>query len=144
MTTRRERPEALADELRELTVALRRRTRATPDEALPSRERSVLKRIAEEGELTTADLARLEVITPQAMGTLVLRLEANRLVSRKNDAGHGRKRLVSLTAAGRKALAASQARRLDATARVFSERMSADERRVVARAFSLLRSAFVG
>jgi DNA-binding MarR family transcriptional regulator len=141
-------PEELAEQLREITVALRRRARETvdkavPGETLPYPQLSVLKRSEADGPATTADLARAEAMTPQSMGAIVAALEAVGYVTRRDDASHGRRRLVSTTAAGRRALAANRAVRLRWAADVIAERLDADEQRTLAAALSLLRRAFL-
>lgn len=136
-------PEQLAEELRDLTIALKRHARAdATGDALPYAQVSVMKRIEADGPATSADLARGEAMTPQSMGELVIALEEAGLVTRRDDAKHGRKRYVSLTAAGRKALAANRAGRLERTARVLGQ-FSADEQQTLAAAFALLRKAFI-
>lgn len=55
--------------------------------------------------LTAAELARNSFVTPQAMADIVTALERRGLIGRHPDPGHGRRRLISLTAAGRAALA---------------------------------------
>lgn len=139
-------PEQLAEELREITVALRRHARAeaaTAGDALPYPQLAVLKRLDADGPAASADLARGEAMTPQSMGTLVAALEAAGLVTRRDDSNHGRRRLVSLTAAGRKALAANRAVLLRRTANVIAEQFDAKEQQTLAAAFSLLRRAFL-
>lgn len=141
--------EELAEQLRELAVALRRRVRAesvdetVPGGALPYPQLSVLKRLDADGPAATADLARAEAMTPQSMGTIVAALETDGYVTRRNDSNHGRRRIVSMTAAGRKALAANRALRLSWTANLIAERLDVDEQRTLAAALSLLRRVFL-
>ncbi|HUB08323.1 MAG TPA: MarR family transcriptional regulator [Myxococcales bacterium] len=139
-------PEALAEELREITVALRRYARAEvveDDATLTYPQLAVLKRLEAEGPAASADLARGESMTPQSMGVLVVALEAAGYVRRRDDAGHGRRRLVSMTAAGRRALADNRAALLRSTAKVVAEQFDAKERQTLADAFALLRRAFL-
>ena len=145
---RRPTPEELAEQLREIADALRRRVRAELDksasgETLSSPQLSVLKRLDVEGAASTADLARAEAMTPQSMGEIVGALEAGGYVTRRDDASHGRRRLVSTTASGRKALAANRAARLRWTANVIAEQFDAEEQRTLGAAFALLRRAFI-
>jgi DNA-binding MarR family transcriptional regulator len=88
-------------------------------------------------------LARAEAVTPQSMGEIVTALETAGHVARQADSGHGRRRLVSMTTAGRRALDASRAARLQWTAKVIAEQFDADERKTLASALSLLRRAFI-
>jgi len=137
-------PERLAEELREIAVALRRHARAeSGGDALPYAQLAVLKRLEAHGPVASADLARAEAMTPQSMGAVVSALEAAGFVSRRNDANHGRRRIVSMTAAGRRALASNRVVRLRRTANVIAAQFDAKEQRTLAAAFSLLRRAFV-
>jgi DNA-binding MarR family transcriptional regulator len=141
-------PEELAEQLREIVVALRRRVRAelgktVSGETLPYPQLSVLKRLDADGPATTADLARAEAVTPQSMGEIIGALETVGYVSRRADSAHGRRRFVSMTAAGRRALDANRAARLAWTAKVIAEQFSAEERKTLAAALSLLRRAFL-
>jgi DNA-binding MarR family transcriptional regulator len=142
-------PEDLAEQLREIAVTLRRRVRAESwdgavvDKKLSYPQMSVLKRLEADGSSTTADLARAETMTPQSMGEIVAQLELGGYVTRRDDASHSRRRLVSTTAAGRKALAANRAVRLRWTARVIADQFDADEQQTLADALALLRRAFV-
>jgi len=142
-------PEELAEELREITVALRRRARVesvdtiVPGETLPYPQLSVLKRLEVDGPATTADLARAEAMTPQSMGALVAALETGGHVTRRDDSSHGRRRFVSMTAAGRRALAVNRTVRLRWAANVIAEQLDADEQRTLAAALLLLRRIFI-
>jgi len=102
-----------------------------------------LKRLDAGGPAATADLARAEAMTPQSMGAIVTALEAEGRVARRADASHGRRRLVSMTAAGRRALASSRAARLSWTANLIAEQLDAEEQRTLAAALSLLRRVFL-
>jgi len=88
-------------ELAESLARLVRRVRAASDKHdLSLTERSVLGRLNRDGAATTAELARVEGIKPQSMGTVVARLEAKGLVCRKPHATDGRQFLIDLTAKG--------------------------------------------
>lgn len=50
---------------------------------------------------TTAELARMSFVTPQAMSDIVTALERRELITRSTDPSHGRRRLIGLTPAGR-------------------------------------------
>jgi DNA-binding MarR family transcriptional regulator len=63
---RRQRCEALASDLRDVTSALIRRLRAeSTGEPLSMSQAEVLARLHRSGPLTVADLARAERVTPQ-------------------------------------------------------------------------------
>jgi DNA-binding MarR family transcriptional regulator len=63
-------------------------------------ESAVLKRLDNDGPLTTADLARAESMKPQSMGAIVATLEENGLVERRPHPTDGRQMLLQLTAKG--------------------------------------------
>ncbi len=90
--------------------------------------------------LTTAELARNSFVTPQAMADIVTALERRDLIGRHADPGHGRRRLISLTAAGRAVLA-----ELAPAVAALEERMLADldgeARAALRRALNACRSA---
>ncbi len=141
---RRTTPEELAEELRELTVALKRHARADGDAgAPPYPQLAVLKRLELEGPATSADLARGETMTPQSMGAIVAALETAGYATRRDDTSHGRRRLVSITSAGRRVLIANRTARLHRMATIIGERFDADERATLAAAFALLRRSFL-
>lgn len=98
--------------LRETAVRLRvgigafkRRTQLTVAEGdLTAPQLMALSRLDRFGPATTAELARQEQITPQAMGATVASLEELGLVVRSPDTADGRRSLLSLTANGRTAI----------------------------------------
>lgn len=139
---RRHSPQEVAEDLRDVVSGLRRRVRAESGEearAMPYPLRSALKRLEVDGPLTTADLARAELITPQSAGALVAELEARGWVVRRDDAKDGRRRIVALTAQGRKALTIGRAERQTWLAQAIATHLDADERKTVATAIVLLR-----
>ena len=134
----------IAEELRHAISALRRRVRVESErDALSYPLRSLLRRL-EDGAATTADLARAEHVTPQSAGALVAKLEDDGLVARKDDAGDGRRRLVAITAAGRKAIAARRADRQSWLAQRVATALDAGEQRQLAAALALLRKVVEG
>jgi DNA-binding MarR family transcriptional regulator len=127
----------------DLMVGLKRRARADyAGQTLPYPQHAVLKWLEKSGSATTADLARAELITPQAMGGLVATLEEAGYVGRRDDAADARRRLVTLTAAGRKVLAANRAARHRWLASLVAEHFDAEERRTLAAALALLGKLF--
>ena len=133
----------IVEQLMDLVVGLKRRARAGHDgQTLPYPQHAVLKWLEKGGAATTADLARAELITPQAMGGLVATLEEAGYVARRDDAEDARRRLVTLTAAGRKILAANRAARHRWLAGLLEEQFDAEERRTLAAALALLGKLF--
>lgn len=136
-TTRADRA---AEELRAVVRTLIRRVRAeSGDQTYTRPQISVLRVLADGGPRTTADLARVEHITPQAMGALVAELERAGLVRRTRDPGDGRRRPVSLTAAGRRAVTHRRARSHTWLARAIHDTLDPDEQRQLLAALPLLR-----
>lgn len=91
----------LAAALYGIVGLLGRRLRRSPvpgELTLP--ERSVLARLDRGGPASSADLARAEQITAQAMGATLAGLEGRGLVERSADPGDRRRVIMSLTAAG--------------------------------------------
>jgi DNA-binding MarR family transcriptional regulator len=133
----------IAVQIMNVMVGLKRRARAGYDgQELPYPQHAVLKRLESAGALTVADLARAELITPQAMGGLVATLEEAGFVAKRDDARDGRRHPIVLTAAGRKALASNREARNRWLASLVAERFDAAEQRTVATALALLAKLF--
>jgi DNA-binding MarR family transcriptional regulator len=143
MSRSRARADEIVEQLMDLVVGLKRRARADyAGQALPYPQHAVLKRLENGGSATTADLARAELITPQAMGGLVTTLEEAGYVARHDDAEDARRRLVTLTAAGRKVLSANRAARHRWLASLVADQFDAEEQRTLAAALALLGKLF--
>ncbi len=88
----------------ELSLAIgkiirRLRVEANPGELTWS-QIATLARLEKAGAMTTADLARLELVRPQSMGTTLADLEQEGLVQRRPHPTDGRQVLFELTADG--------------------------------------------
>jgi DNA-binding MarR family transcriptional regulator len=97
--------EQVAAALRVSIGLLLRRLRQSPvvsELSLP--ETSALVRLDRSGPSTSAELARVERISPQSMGVTLGGLEARGLVARAADPQDGRRVILSLTEAGRDVL----------------------------------------
>lgn len=102
--------EAVVDFSHSIGLLVRRsRAVATSDE-LSWTEAGVLKRLACNGPLTTADLARAQGMRPQSMRAVLASLEQLGMVQRRPHASDGRQVNIELTAKG----AAAQRRAGDA------------------------------
>jgi DNA-binding MarR family transcriptional regulator len=77
-----------------------RQTQAVEGEPTSS-ETSAMARLDRTGPTTSAELARLERISPQSMGATVAALEERGLVCRAPDPDDGRRSILSLTVEGR-------------------------------------------
>jgi DNA-binding MarR family transcriptional regulator len=95
-----------------------RQARATGELALP--EAAALARLDRGGPATGAELARLEQISPQAMGETLGALKARGLVERRPDPGDGRRVVLSLTAAGLEVLRKERTARTEQLAQALS------------------------
>jgi len=107
---------------------LKRRARETArDGDLSGPEMSVLSRLDRNGPGTTAALARWEQITPQSMGATVAALEARRFVARTPDPDDGRRSILTITAAGERALRAGRNALTDLMAGALARRFTPSE-----------------
>ena len=85
-----------------LFVRRLRQSSVQDDLSLP--EMSALSRLERAGSATTSDLARVDQITPQAMGATLAALEGRGLVERRRDPRDGRRVTMSVTEVGQRAL----------------------------------------
>lgn len=81
-------------------MLLRRMRAAAVSEDLSWSEAAVLKRIAVEGPSSIADLARIQGMKPQSMGTIVSSLEEMGMVERHPHPDDRRSMFISLTEKG--------------------------------------------
>jgi len=134
------RAEQTAEELRVVIGAFVRRLRVeSAAQPYTSSQIAVLRVLDEAGPMITADLARAELIKPQTMGALVAELEADGLVARRDDSNDGRRRLVSLTAAGKRVLADGRRARQTWLAHAINLQLDAAEQRALFDALQLVR-----
>jgi DNA-binding MarR family transcriptional regulator len=102
-----------------------RQLKAEGELTLP--ESSALARLDRGGPATSSELARLEQISPQSMGTTLAGLEARGLVERRRDPDDGRRVVLSVTAAGRQLLRDRRDRSTQAMARALSTSFTSEE-----------------
>ncbi len=81
-------------------LLVRRVRAAAASHELSMTESAVLKRLANDGPATTADLARAESMKPQSMGTTIASLEERGLIQRKPHPSDGRQVNIQLSAQG--------------------------------------------
>jgi DNA-binding MarR family transcriptional regulator len=92
----------LAAELYEgIALAARRLRQVQVPGELSLPERAALSRLDRGGPATSAELARSEQISPQAMGITLAALEERGFLARRADPRDGRRIILSLTVAGR-------------------------------------------
>jgi DNA-binding MarR family transcriptional regulator len=118
-------------------LARRLRQASTPGElTLP--ERSALSRLDRGGPTTSAELARAEQITPQAMATTLGALEQRGLVERRNDPHDGRRIIMSANDAGREVLRRKRAAHARQLAAALGSGFSAEELAALASVVPLI------
>jgi DNA-binding MarR family transcriptional regulator len=132
-------PEASASDLMQgIGVLLRRVRGEAGHEGLSWSQAAAMGRLVRTGPMTTADLARSEMVKPQSMGALLSELEQEGLVQREPHPTDGRQILFSLTAAGIEARLQRHAAKL-AWLTGAIERFDADEQRTLADAIALVK-----
>ena len=119
-------------------VVRRLRQTAAPDEpTLP--ERSVLARLSRLGPATAADLARIEQISPQAMGITLAALEERGLVERRRDEGDRRRSVTTVTEAGQEMLRLKRSARARVIATGLANEFTEEELRILSAAAPLIQ-----
>ena len=91
---------AVAEFTHSIGLLVRRSRAAAESYELSWTEASVLKRLAKDGSVTTADLARAESMRPQSMRPILIALEERGMVVRKPHPTDGRQVHLMLTAKG--------------------------------------------
>ena len=120
-------------------VLLRRvRGEAAGQDGVSWSQASAMARLDKSGAMTTAELARAEMVKPQSMGALLAELEQDGLVRRAPHPTDGRQILFSLTDAGVQARRQRQAAKL-AWLTAAIARFDADERRTLVDAIALVK-----
>jgi DNA-binding MarR family transcriptional regulator len=132
--------EANAHELMQAMGVLLRRVRgeAAGHEGPSWSQAAAMARLDKTGPMTTAELARAEMVKPQSMGALLAELEQDGLVQREPHPTDGRQILFSLTQAGVLARRRRQAAKL-AWLTAAIDRCDADEQRTLVDAIALVR-----
>jgi DNA-binding MarR family transcriptional regulator len=125
--------------LRVALGAFKRRVRETHGEGdLTSPQLTALSRLDRLGVMTTADLARREQISPQAMGATILSLEKLGLVARSEDPADARRQVLNLTSEGLEAIRSGRNAVADRIAVVLKESFTDEEMATLATAASLI------
>ncbi len=108
--------------------AFKRRTQEALSEGdLTVPQLTALSRLDRFGSSTTAELARREQITPQAMGATIASLEQRDLVLRRPDSVDGRRSILSLTPAGQAAIRSGRSAVVDQVAVALAESFTSEE-----------------
>ena len=131
--------ESHAAELMQAVGVLLRRVRGEAGpEGLSWSQAAAMARLDRGGAMTTAELARAEMVKPQSMGTLLAELEQDGLVERQPHPSDGRQILFSLTPAGIEARRRRQAAKLAWLTAAIAE-LDADEQRTLVGAIELVK-----
>jgi DNA-binding MarR family transcriptional regulator len=131
--------ESNAAELMQAVGVLLRRVRGEAGQEGPSwSQAAAMARLDRTGPMTTAELARAELVKPQSMGALLAELEQEGLVQRQPHPSDGRQILFSLTAAGVEARRRRQAAKLAWLTAAIAE-LDADEQRTLVGAIELVK-----
>lgn len=132
-------PEQIAAELAVVLGRVARRLRRTsPGLELTHSQRSALSLLDREGPMTTAALARAELVRPQSMRLTVAALEGRDLVERVPDPTDGRQSVMSITDLGRRTLEGVRADKQGWLALAIGDELDTAERRTLTDAVALL------
>lgn len=130
----------LADEVQAVVGALVRRMRSvSPARDVTLSQVSILKRLDREGPHTVAELARLDKISHQSVAVSAAALVDHGYLRRAGDPHDLRRRLLTLTAEGRRLLAERRAAGHDHLTDAIAARLDDTERAHLAEALALLR-----
>jgi DNA-binding MarR family transcriptional regulator len=127
-----------AVELRAAISLLTRRVRESKSPELSLPERTALSHLDRKGSATTADLARWEEISPQAMGTTIAALERRGLVGRAPDPTDGRRSILTITAEGVALVRATRGELTDRLTAALDEHFTTDEMELIRAAAPLI------
>jgi DNA-binding MarR family transcriptional regulator len=117
-----------ATRLRVGVGAFKRRTQETLSEGdLTVPQLTALSRLDRLGPSTTAELARREQITPQAMGATIASLERRGLVARRPDSVDRRLSILSLTPTGQATIGSGRSAVVDRVAAVLAESFTSEQ-----------------
>ena len=131
-------PDPAARSLARGVLRLARRLRVEHGDAGGLSGLSLLAAVNRCGPATPSQLAREEGLQPQSLTRLLVTLEERGLIARQRDAADGRRILVRITPAGRRALAAEMGRMWDWLAEAMGQALDEDEREVLGRSGALM------
>ncbi|MCX4099184.1 MarR family winged helix-turn-helix transcriptional regulator [Nocardia sp. alder85J] len=112
--------EVAAALLASISLLVRRVHQVPPGDGLTMPERTALSCLDRAGPATSAELARQVQITAQAMGATVAALRSRGLVERRADPDDGRRVVLTVTAAGLRALQDKRNERSELIARALT------------------------
>jgi DNA-binding MarR family transcriptional regulator len=109
-----------------------------PSAGWSSQYLTVLRRVIEQGPMTTSELSVSEHVRPQSMAETVNTLRAAGLLEGRSDPADGRRRLLTATVAGRQLMGSVQASKEAWLSRAIDRGLDRDERRVLDIAIELI------
>ncbi len=127
------------DLLRALGQLIRRVRQEAGDGALTWSQGAALSRLAREGSMTTAELARAEQVKPQSMGATLAALEGEALVERHPHPTDGRQVLFAATPRGAEMQARSRRRKREWLAAAMARLDPAERQTLVSSLAVLMR-----
>jgi DNA-binding MarR family transcriptional regulator len=129
----------LAAELRTTLGHLKRKLRQHGGgNDLTSSQIAVILRLEKDGPATVSGLARAEGMRPQSMSAVISPLEEMGFVAGAADLNDGRKTLMSLTKACKKAIQDGRAARQDWLAQAIQQKLSLQDQKKLSSAIRLL------
>jgi DNA-binding MarR family transcriptional regulator len=117
---------------------VRRLRQSSVKDDLSLSELSALSRLERAGSATTSELARVDQVTPQAMGVTLAALEERGLVERRPDPADGRRVTMSATAAGQHLVRDKRSAQTEQLATVLAARFTAAEVEILSAAAPLI------
>lgn len=129
----------LAAELRTTLGPLLRKLRQySEQQTLTTAQMAVIIRLEKDGPETLSGLARAEGMRPPSMSAVIAPLQEMGYVARTADPKDGRKMLLSLTKACKKAIAHERAARQDWLTQAIQQKLSPQEQKKVSAVVRLL------
>lgn len=129
----------LAAELRTTLGPLLRKLRQHSEQHdLTTAQIAVVIRLEKDGSATISSLARAEGMRPPSMSAVIAPLEEMGYVTKASDPNDGRKALLSLTPACKKALERERTARQDWLAQAIQQKLSPQEQKKVLSVMHLL------
>jgi DNA-binding MarR family transcriptional regulator len=126
-----------ASDIRIVLGQLNRRLRA--EHRLPLSHGIILARLEREGPTIASGLAAAERVRPQSIAQTIFDLESDGFVTRARDRVDRRRWVITITDAGRAALAEDRSRREGWLAQAIETELTPDEQDVLVRSVQLLR-----
>jgi DNA-binding MarR family transcriptional regulator len=133
-------PHEVAAEVQVSIGLFMRRLRQAPVQGqLSVAQMSALSQLDRAGSTTPGELAKVEQITPQAVGAILAALEEAGLVARRPDPSDGRRVVMSVTDTGREVLRHKRGARTEQLAAVLSDKFTTEELQTLLDATELIK-----